>query len=104
MKNKIILLVVVFCTLFITGCDNQNKYKEIMKDYANQFYIAYQKNQEGLTNPTVSIKQLKSAVKLGGENYDLSKLKKCTDESYVELILDEATKDIKDIKYYLECK
>ena len=98
------ILLVLVGLVFLVGCNSQSKYEETMKEYATQFYNAHQKGQEGLTNPTVSIKQLKEAIEAVGDEYDLTKLKKCTDDSYVELIIDETTKDVTDVKYYLECK
>lgn len=98
------VLLVLIGLVFLVGCNSQSKYEETMKDYATQFYNAHQKGQEGLTNPTVSIKQLKEAIEAVGDEYDLTKLEKCTDDSYVELIIDETTKDVTDVKYYLECK
>ena len=98
------VLLVLIGLVFLVGCSSQSKYEETMKEYATQFYNAHQKDQEGLTNPTVSIKQLKEAIEAVGDEYDLTKLEKCTDDSYVELIIDETTKDVTDVKYYLECK
>ena len=98
------VLLILASLIFLVGCDNQKKYEETMKEYATQFYNEHQKGQEGLTNPTISIKQLKEAVELVGDNYDLTKLEKCTENSYVELIIDETTKDVQEVKYYLECK
>ncbi len=98
------ILLVLASLVFLVGCNNQKKYEEAMKEYATQFYNAHQKGQEGLTNPTISIKQLKEAVELVGDDYDLTKLEKCTEDSYVELIIDDTTKDVKEVKYYLECK
>ena len=74
-----------------------------MKEYATTFYNNYQKGSEGLTNPTVSIKQLKDANEQVQASFDLTKIEKCSDDSYVELIIDETTKDVKDVKYFLQC-
>ena len=104
MKKFVVILLVACSGFLFTGCNNQSKYEEIMKEYATRFYNEHQKGQEGLTNPTISIKQLKEAIEIVGDDYDLTKLEKCTDESYVELVIDENTKDVKDVKYYLECK
>ena len=98
------LLLVLATLIFLVGCNNQKKYEEAMKDYAISFYNAYQKGQEGLTNPTISIKQLKAANEYENTNYDLSKLEKCKDESYIELIINQDTKEIMDIKYYMQCE
>ncbi len=102
--KKFLLFSVVVCCLFLVGC-GQKKYEDAMKEYATSFYNNYQKGQEGLTNPTISIKQLKQAIdlQLSGADYDLSKLDKCSENSYVELIIDDTTKDVKDVKYFLEC-
>lgn len=98
--KKILLVALLFLTV---GCDKDSKYQEIMKEYAQTFYNEYQKGQEGLTNPTISIKQLKEANEVVSANFDLEKLKSCSEESYVELIIDNDTLEVKDVKYYLEC-
>ena len=90
--------------IFLVGCNNQEKYEEAMRDYATSFYNNYQKGSVGLTNPTISITQLKEANEQVQANYDLSRLEGCEDKSYVELIIDEETQDIKEIKYFLQCK
>ncbi len=100
---KKLLLVLVTLT-FLVGCNNQKDYEKAMKDNATSFYNNYQKGQEGLTNPTISIKQLKEANEYVDANYDLSKLEKCTDDSYVELIIDQDTKEVTDVKYFMQCE
>lgn len=97
-------LLFISCALLLIGCSNQKQYENTMKEYAIQFYNSYQSGQPGYTNPTISIKQLKEANELDDANFDLSKLDKCTDESYVELVLNEQNNEIEDIKYFLECK
>lgn len=101
MKKCILILVTL---IFLVGCGSQKKYEAAMKEYATKFYNDYQKGQEGLTNPTISIKQLKEAIDVVGASYDMSKLEKCSEESYVELIIDDTTKDVKEVKYYLQCE
>ena len=100
---KKILLVLVMLS-FLVGCNSQKKYEEAMKEKAISFYNEYQKGQEGLTNPTISITQLKEANELKNANYDLSKLEKCKDESYIELIINQDTKEVTDVKYYMQCE
>ena len=101
MKKTLLVLVAL---TFLIGCNNQKKYEETMKENATAFYNDYQKGQEGLTNPTISIKQLKEANEYVDANYDLSKLEKCTDESYIELIIDQNTKEVTDVKYFMQCE
>ena len=98
--KKVLLLC---CFIFIIGCNNQSKNESVMKEYAIQFYNAHQKGQEGLTNPTISIKQLKEAIDKVGDSYVLEKLKNCSDDSYVDFIIDENTGDVKEVQYYLQC-
>ncbi len=97
------LLIAVLCSFFLVGCGKQNEYEEAMREYATTFYNNYQKGSEGLDIPTISIKQLKEANEAIGANFDLSRLEKCSDESYVELIIDENSKDVKDVKFFLQC-
>lgn len=100
---KKLLLVLVTLTLLV-GCSNQKEYEKAMKENATLFYNEYQKGQQGLTNPTISIKQLKDANEYVDANYDLSKLEECKDESYVELIIDQDTKEVTGAKYYMQCE
>ncbi len=101
--KKILIITALACSLVLVGCGSQEKYEEVMKEYATTFYNNYQKGSEGLTNPTVSIKQLKDANEQVQASFDLTKIEKCSDDSYVELIIDETTKDVKDVKYFLQC-
>ena len=102
--NKFLSLIFMFSLVLLVGCDNQEKYEEAMSEYATTFYNDYQKGSIGLTNPTISITQLKEANEMVQANYDLSRLEGCKDQSYVELIIDEETQDVKEIKYFLQCE
>ena len=57
-----------------------------------------------MTTPTISIQQLKDANEQVQAGFDLTSLEKCTDDSYVELVIDEATKDVQDVKFFLQCE
>ena len=102
--KKVIVLTILACSLILVGCDNQSEYEEIMRDYATTFYNNYQKGSEGLTTPTISIQQLKDANEQVQAGFDLTGLEKCTDDSYVELVIDENTKDVQDVKFFLQCE
>ena len=102
--KKFLVLLLLPSLIFLSGCINQKKYEEAMSEYATAFYNDYQKGSIGLTNPTISITQLKEANELVQANYDLSRLESCEDQSYVELVIDEQTQDIKEIKYFLQCE
>lgn len=99
--KKIFLILSIF---FLIGCNNQQKYQDIMKEYATTFYNKYQIGQTGLTNPTVSIEQLENANKLKNDNFDLKKLDNCTKDSYVEFKIDQNTNEIIATEYHLNCK
>lgn len=105
MKKVLTISFMVCALILVAGCGNKtSKYEETMKEYATTFYNLHQKGDMSQTNPSVSIAQLKNAIEVIGDEYDMSKLEKCKDESYVELIIDETTRDVKDVKYHLECE
>ena len=103
MKKTLIVSLLV-CTVFVAGCGNKaNAKEEAMKEYAIKFYESHQKGDNGLTTPTVSIEQLKTAIEVVGDQYDMTKLDGCADTSYVELKIDES-KNVTDVVYHMECK
>lgn len=105
MKKVLISCFVIGMLLFSVGCGNKmSKYESTMKEYATTFYNLHKKGEEGITSFDVSITQLKTAIEVIGDSYDLEKLKNCTDDSYVTLKIDEATKDVKDVEYHLNCE
>ena len=104
MKKTLIITFLIGSLLFVGGCGSQSKYEETMREYATTFYNNYQKGSEGLTTPTISIQQLKDANEQVQAGFDLTSLEKCTDDSYVELVIDEATKDVQDVKFFLQCE
>lgn len=106
--KKILITSLLICALFVVGCGNKtNAKEEAMKEYATKFYELHQKGTVGLTNPTISITQLKTAMEqLGtqyGDDYDLTKLKGCTDDSYVELKINDA-KEVTEVVYHMTCE
>ncbi|MEG2322484.1 MAG: hypothetical protein RSB71_03285 [Bacilli bacterium] len=104
--KKVLLGSILLGSIFLmVGCGNKTtKYEKVMQEYATTFYNLHQKGTEGLTNPTVSIKQLKEAVSQVKDDFDMKKLDKCEDESYVEIILQDGSKEIKEYKFYMKCK
>lgn len=105
MKKVLISAVLVCGLLMFTGCGEEktNKYEETMKEYAISYYNAHQKGTEGLTSTNVSIAKLKDAIAKVGDNYDMSKLSACTDDSYVELIINQTTNDVDSVNYHMNC-
>lgn len=103
MKKNILVLALITCLLLV-GCGNKVNYEEVMKEYATTFYNLHKKGQENQKSLTVSIADLKEAIEIVNDNYDMSRLESCKDESYVELLIDTDTKEVKEIKYYLQCE
>ena len=101
MKKSILILAIC---LLLLGCGKNMNYEDTMKEYATTFYNLHKKGQENLNSLKISIADLKEAIEVVKDNYDMSKLEGCKDESYVELIVDKTTKEIKEIKYNLQCE
>ena len=93
---KKLLFGLLIC-LFIVGCGKTN-YENIMEELATTFYNDYIKVNPSLTNPTVSISDLKSV------DMDVSKLKNCAEASYTEIIINSTTREIESFKHHLDCK
>ena len=104
MKKILLVSIIVGSIALLIGCGSgSSKYEKTMKEYATTFYNLHQKGNVSQTVPTVSIAQLKEAIEVVGDNYDMTKLEGCSDESYVELVVDETTREITEVKYYLQC-
>ena len=102
MKKLILILTLLF---IFTGCSKrENNYEEIMKEYATEHFNLHMSGSEFLIDPNISLSDLKNAVALMGDKYDLTKLSNCKNTSYVTLILNKETNQIIDYKFYLECK
>lgn len=101
--KKVLVASLLICTLFVAGCGNKvDPKEEAMKEYSIKYYELHQKGIMGLTNPTVSIEELKKAMEITNDEYDLSKLDGCADSSSVELQLDE-NREVTDVIYHMEC-
>jgi hypothetical protein len=100
MKKIGILLMTL---ILVTGCFNKKvDYDKVMGEYAVDYYTKYAFNL-GVDKPRVEINNLKAANEQVDAKYDLKKLAKCTDDSYVDLVLDEE-KQVKEIIYRMNCK
>ena len=109
MKKGLTISLVLCGLLMFTGCgEEQNtpkttKYEETMKEYAVSYYNAHLKGTEGLTSTKITIAQLKDAIAKIGDNYDMSKLADCKDESYVELIINQTNNNVDSVNYNMQC-
>lgn len=107
MKKGLTISLVLCGLLMFTGCGEEktktNKYEETMKEYAVSYYNAHLKGTEGLTSTKVSVAQLKDAIEKVGDNYDMSKLSSCKDESYVELIINQTNNQVDNVNYHMQC-
>lgn len=103
--KKIFAISLVLCGLFtFTGCGNKtSKYEEIMKEYATNYYNEVLKGTEGLTSYSISVAKLKDAVEKKRVNFDMNKLSGCTDDSYVELIINQTNNEVETVNFHMSC-
>ena len=105
--KKILTISMVLGLLVFAGCEGgkqqANKYEETMKEYAISYYNAHLKGTEGLTSTQITVGQLKDAITKIGDNYDMSKLESCTDDSYVELIINQTNNGVDSVNYHMNC-
>ena len=94
--KKLILLIPL---LLLTGCTNKEK---IFKEYAKTYYENHMKMIINIDQVTITLDDLKNAEAEDG--FDLTKLKKCKNNSKITFDIDKNTKDIKNEKVELECK
>lgn len=102
--KKVYGLLLVAVALCMVGCDKKNKYEKAMEDYVTVFYNNHQSGNTTLDNPIISIAELKEAVSQGYDDFDMSKLEKCSDESYTKLIINKDTRKIESYEHHLNCK
>lgn len=107
MRKKLFVTIVICSVFVLVGCGNKettNNYEETMKEYATEFYNAHLKGTEGLKTTEISIAKLKDAVTKVGDTYDMSKLDKCKDTSYVELQINEEDNSVSKYTFHMECE
>lgn len=103
--KKVLIVSFLILSILVVGCGNKQKeYEKVMKEYAKEHYEKYMSGWSGVDVAQVSISLLKNANEQINANYDLSKLEKCTDESYVNIILNKETKKIENFEFHLDCK
>ncbi len=107
--KKGLIITLAFVSLFAVGCgkskkEREKEYQQVMEEYARNYFETYILNVvEGLDVPEITIQNLKDANEYGS-NYDLSKLKDCTDESKARIILDETKRGIASVEFEMNCK
>ena len=101
MKKILILTLLVFC---LSGCVKKNEinYEKEFETLATSYYTKYQKGM-GLDIAEVYLIDLKEANELMGDNFDLSKVKKCDDDSVVKIYLKSGTIQIEKYEFDLKC-
>lgn len=99
MKKRIGLLIGI---LLLTGCGNKEpEYKKTLESYAKSYYEKYMANVKNQTQAEITIEMMKKANEYGG-NFDLSKLKECSDKTTVFVNVDE-NGQITSYEYDLKC-
>ncbi len=107
MKKKI-FLVLLISVFVITGCSfgksKEEKYQEVLEEYARDFYEVYQKGVKWMITFEVPISNLKIAVEESGKDYDLSTLKNCKDTSKAIFTVNEDTREIEEVEFEMDCE
>lgn len=99
------MIIIILSLTLLTACTNKKEeQKEIMREYAKDYYENFMMGVDGQTKNTISIKALKIANEKAGKNYDLSKLEGCDESSYVNVVVTKEDRKIKKYEYYLNCK
>lgn len=99
---KKIVIGLFLCLIFLTGCGNNEKnYKEILQGYAKEYYEKHMIGVDNQQQAVITIEMLKKANEYG-DDYDLSKLKKCKDTTSVIINLND-NKEAVSYEYNLKC-
>ena len=105
--KKLIVVSILICGLFVVGCGGKKASKEesAMKEYATTYFESHLKGDVSLasTTRTITIADLKKAISLLGDQYDMTKLDGCADDSAIDLKLNEA-REITETTYRMNCK
>ena len=102
---KKVFICLALGILLMTGCSEKlNVYEKTMKEYATGYYNNSVKGTESMTSKIITVSELKTAASFKAINYDMSKLEKCTDSSYVELTINATNNEIENITYHMECE
>ena len=87
MKKVIFLIFILLC---LVGCGKEKEdYGKIMEEYATTFYNLHLKGDADLTTYTLTIADLKQAIILAGDSYDLKKLEACDDSSSITININD---------------
>ena len=95
MKKKILLIPIIILTV---GCTNKEK---LFEESAKSYYENYMKMVDDIDSVTITLEDLKNAE--SEQEYDLSKLKKCENNSKITFYINKSTKDIINTTIDLKC-
>lgn len=93
--KKILILIPL---LLLTACTNKEK---LFENYAKTYYENHMKMINNVDSVTITLDDLKNAST--EDEYDLTKLKKCKNNSKITFYLNKQTKQIENKKIELEC-
>ena len=98
----ILALVVGGVFLFYNKEQNNKELENAITPLAEDYFDKYMSANTVSNTYTVTLEDLKSANK-NGEEYDLSKLNKCSDKTSVDITIDYKTGKVKQTKVKLDC-
>lgn len=99
---KKIIMILFLSAILLTGCTNKEEdYKNILQDYAKTYYEKHMIGVDNQQQAEITLEMLKKANNYD-DNYDLSLLKECDDNTSVTISLNNQ-KQIINYEYELKC-
>ena len=98
--KKIGLIVCFLCLL--TGCAKQDKERKNQLEVAGKAYYETYGSKYTVDEYTVTLKELKQAKKELKQDYDLSALEKCQDDTKVQMTI--KNKKVEKVEIKLNCR
>ncbi len=94
------IFVIIIMIILLTGCTNKEKFNKELEKATNIYYTQYIKNKvDGLNVLEISLGDLRE---LKNSKIDLSKLKKCSDDTKVKATI--KNKKIEKYEISIICK
>ena len=99
---KKIIFILFLGVMLLSGCGNkEEKYKQILQDYAKQYYEKYMIGVNNQNQAEVTLEMLKRANEYNA-GFDLSELDKCNDLTTIILNLGRE-KQVISYEFDLKC-
>ncbi len=107
--KKLFLLSLILFSVLLVACSREKEsydYEAAMKELAIQVYEERIKPSsiENITVQEIELGHVRNINNKYGGNFELDKLKNCSDESRVDLTIDKNTKEVIEYEFTMYCK